>query len=88
MNSVIFCVSLAFSGNLVLRHLLTYSIILSLSSLCPSSGKALSFCLIPSLTNLLIWAIVELYKPIVLSGLGQLDFLVLQNPSNSYLILI
>ena len=76
MNSVFVCVSLASLSSLVLRHLLTYSIILSLSSLFPSSGKALSCCLILSLTNLLIRAIVELYKPIVLSGLGLLDFLV------------
>ena len=59
-----FCVSLASSGNLVLKHLLTYFIILSISSLFPSSGKALFYCLILSFTNLLIWAIVELYKPI------------------------
>ena len=71
-----FYVSLASSGSLVLKYLHTYSIILSLSSLFPSSGKALSCCLILSLTNLLIRAIVELYKPIVLSGLGLLDFLV------------
>ena len=76
MNSVFVCVSLASSSSLVLRHLLTYSIILSLSSLFPSSSKALSCSLILSLTNLLIRAIVELYKPIVLSGLGLLDFLV------------
>ena len=77
MSSVYFYVSLVSSGSLVLRHLLKYSIILSISSLFPSSGKTLSYCLIPSLTNLLIWAIVELYKPIVLSGFGLLDFLVL-----------
>ena len=77
MSSVFFCVSLASSGSLVLRHLLTYSIILRLSSLFPSSSKILSCCLISFLTNLLIWAIIELYKPTILSGLGLLNFLVL-----------
>ena len=73
----IFYVSLASSSSLVFRHLLIYSIILHFSSLFPSLGKALSCCLIPSLTNLLIWDIVKLNKPTVLSGLRLLDFLVL-----------
>ena len=42
---------LASLGKLVGRHLLIYSITLALSSLFLSSGRALSYCLFPSLTN-------------------------------------
>ena len=72
-----FYITLASSVKLGLRHLLTHSLILSLSSLFSSSGKALSCRLIPSLTNLLIWTIVELCKSTILSGLGLKDILVL-----------
>lgn len=70
-------VTLASSGELVLRHIPSNSIILSLSSLFVSSSKTLSCRFSPSLTNLLIWAKVEPYQPTVLSGLGLLDFQVL-----------
>ena len=54
VNSVFFYITLASSVRLGLRHLLTHSLIISLSSLFSSSGKALSCRLIPSLTNFLI----------------------------------
>ena len=54
VNNVFFYITLASSVRLGLRHLLTHSLIISLSSLFSSSGKALSCRLIPSLTNFLI----------------------------------
>ena len=62
----------------------TYSVILRLSSLFSSSGKAHTCCLIPPLTNLLIWAKVELYKSTVLSGLGLSNFVVLTKLNCSF----
>ena len=76
VNNVFFYITLASSVRLGLRHLLTHSLIISLSSLFSSSGKALSCRLIPSLTNFLIWARVELCKSTILNGVGLQDILV------------
>lgn len=64
--------------------LYTYSVILRLSPLFSSSGKTHICCLIPPLTNLLIWAKVELYKSTILSGLGLSNFVVLTKLNCSF----